>query len=321
MNPTHTFQQQHHAPNLFFPILLIGAGVILLLTNLGVVTQDPVLLLVQFWPLLLIIAGVQLFFARTGVLSTVVSAILGLAVVAGAVLYLTLPGERVAPTWFNWNWNWFPRSTELHSLSIAKPLEGARTATANLNLSAGRGSIKTVNDTTNLFEGDFTYLGTLTADVTHSGDAAKIVVDSKYQGNGFEFLMGPQRRDVRLNPSIPLDLSLNVGSGSYEFDLRGFDLKSMMLDQGSGDTTFRLPEKGQYHFNIGLGSGNLNVVLPKGLPIRVTHDIGSGWLNVNDTYHANGSHQNGTYESERFNQNGDYVIFDVEMGSGSVTIR
>lgn len=321
MNPTNTIERPHHTPNLFFPILLIGAGVILLLTNLGMVTQNPVLLLVQFWPLLLIVAGIQLFFERTGVLSTVVSVVLGLAVVAAAVLYVTLPGERVAPTWFDWNWNWFPRSGELHTQSISKPLEGAHIATANINLPSGRGSIKPVNDTANLVEGDFTYLGTLTTNVTHSGDTANIVVDSTHPNNGLEFLMGPQRWDVRLNPSVPLDLALDVGSGAHEFDLRGFQVKGITLDQGSGDTTFRLPEKGQYHFKIDLGSGSLNVVMPKGLPVRVTHDIGSGSLNVYDTYRANGWNQKGTYETDGFNQTGDYVIFDVGMGSGSVTIR
>jgi hypothetical protein len=102
MNTATTLHERRTSPNLFFPIVLVGAGVIMLLTNLGILTRDPILFVLQFWPVFLIVGGIQLLFPRTGILSTVVSATLGLAVVGGALYYLSLPGETVTPLWWNW---------------------------------------------------------------------------------------------------------------------------------------------------------------------------------------------------------------------------
>lgn len=321
MNTANTLGQPRRSVDVFLPIVLIGAGVIFLMANLGLITQDPFAFLFQFWPLFLIVAGIQIIFARTGVIGTLVSAALALVVVVSAILYLTLPGERFAPPWFSWNWNWLPRDAQLRTETVTKPFEDVRALSADLHLPAGRGSIRPVTNAANLLEGDLTYLGVLTTNVTREGDTASVLINSEYQQSGLNLGSGGQRWDIRLNPRATLDLNLDVGSGAYEFDLREFDVKSVRLDQGSGGTTFRLPEKGQYRFRIDAGSGSVNVILPKGLPARVTYDIGSGWLNVGETYRVVGSNQRGTYETEGFTQNGAYVIFDVELGSGLVTIR
>ncbi len=104
MNNVNTVRERREHVNLFFPILLVGAGVILLMANLGMLTQDPFLFLVQFWPVFLIAGGIQLLFGRNGTAGTIVSVVLGLAVVGGALWYLTQPGPAVMPMWWNWNW-------------------------------------------------------------------------------------------------------------------------------------------------------------------------------------------------------------------------
>jgi len=103
MNTTNSFDHPRESINLFFPIVLVGAGVILLMGNLGMLTRDPILFVLQFWPVFLIAGGIHLLFARNGAASTIISVLLGLAVVGGALYYLTLPGEVVTPIWWNWN--------------------------------------------------------------------------------------------------------------------------------------------------------------------------------------------------------------------------
>ncbi len=317
------FLERHRqGANLFWPIVLIGAGVILMLTNAGIIRQDPLVLLIHFWPVLLIVWGVEIVFARTGFIGTLVSALLGLAVVAGAIAYLTLPGDAVRPAWLNWSW--LPRNTQLRTEHIAQPLDGVRTATVELNLPGGRGSVKPTTDSAsaNLIEGDVSYPGSLINDVRRSGDTATVRLTNQATNISFfnVFAIGDQRWDVRLNPRVSYDLNMGVGSGTHELDLRNFDLKSVTFDQGSGSTTIRLPEQGQYRFRLQLGSGDANIVLPKGLPIRVNYDIGSGSLSVNDTRRVNGFGQHGVYETDGFSQTGTYIIFDIDIGSGSVTI-
>jgi uncharacterized membrane protein YphA (DoxX/SURF4 family) len=324
INTSANYERPRRAVNLFWPIVLIGAGVILLMANAGIVTHDPLVMFLQYWPVLLIVGGIDLIFSRTRVVGTIVSAVLGVVVVLGAMAYLTAPGDVARPAWANfaWNWNWFPRSTQLQTEHIAQPLAGVRAATVELNLPAGRGTLKPATNSSNLVEGDVSYLGTLVNDVRRSGDTASVRLANNF--SGFSFLnlgAATQRWDVQLNPGVSYDLRFNVGSGTHDLDAREFDLKSVVLEQGSGDTTLRLPESGQYRVKLDIGSGQVNVLVPRGLPFRVNYGIGSGALNITDARRVSGSNQNGTYESKGFSQGGPHAIFDVEMGSGNVTIR
>src|SRR5437660_12766177 len=77
---------------LLFPLLLIGIGVIVLLVNTGVLSQDALQRLGDLWPLLLVILGLQLILNHT--LPHRQATLIGLAVTAviviAAVAYATL---------------------------------------------------------------------------------------------------------------------------------------------------------------------------------------------------------------------------------------
>ncbi len=320
MNTANTLQSPHRAVSVFWPIVLIGAGVLWLMANQGIALRNPFELLLLFWPVLLVVAGIELLFNRTGMVGTFVSALLGIGVVAGAIFYLTTPGEFVTPTYMNWNF--LPRNGALRTVDIGQPLENARAMNVELHLPGGFGSIKPVTNPVNLMEGEVSYLGTLTNRVTRGDDIANVLLENDTRHNNWlDFWLSTQKWDVRLNPRVPLDLKLVVGSGAHTFDLREFDVKSILLKQGSGAVTLRLPQNGQYPVTLDVGSGIANIELPKGLAARVNYDIGSGWFNVNNLRRVRGDNEQGVYETDGFNQNGAYVIFDVDMGSGVVVIR
>lgn len=69
----------------FWPIIMIGAGVIWLLTNLNIIPTENLWILLRLWPMLLIVAGLDLLFARR---LPLVGAILALLVIAGVVTLL-----------------------------------------------------------------------------------------------------------------------------------------------------------------------------------------------------------------------------------------
>ena len=50
---------QRRGVRLFWPIILIGVGSILLLSNLGVITGNPWTIILQLWPVLLIAGGLR----------------------------------------------------------------------------------------------------------------------------------------------------------------------------------------------------------------------------------------------------------------------
>jgi len=90
--------------SLFWPIVLIGAVIILLMDMQGMLVNRPLVLLATYWPVIFIVAGIELIFSRSGNLAKVVSAVLGVLVVAGAIWLLTSPDIMLQlPVYFNIN--------------------------------------------------------------------------------------------------------------------------------------------------------------------------------------------------------------------------
>lgn len=307
--------------DLFWPIVLIGAGVVLLMDNQGMLVNRPLALLGAFWPVIFILIGVDIIFSRMGILGTIVSGLMGLAVVGAAIVALTAPGLTIeAPLVINLSGP--QRSAEMRTERVVHPLAGVASATVQLDLPSGTGGISAARDTANLVEADVNYYGSLVNEVRRFGDTAAIRVGSQGSGSFWGlFDWGRQRWDVRLNSAVAYDFDLDTGSGSYVFDLTEFKVRGVALNQGSGNSELRIPEGGQYRVRLDVGSGASTIVVPRGLAFRVNYDIGSGSLNVRNAASVSGSGKQGVYETPGFLQSGSYALIDVELGSGSVTIR
>jgi hypothetical protein len=81
-----------------------------------------------------------------------------------------------------------------------------------------------------------------------------------------------------------------------------------------------LPESGQYRLNVQVDSGSAEIKLPRGLPVRLRYHVNSGALNT-ALNRASGNSRDGTYETPGFSQSGSYALIDVQLNSGSVTVR
>ena len=69
-----------HHRGLVWPILVITAGVLLLLSNLGMLSLDLWELMLRGWPLILIAIGIDLLIGRRSVWGSIVAAVLIIAV-------------------------------------------------------------------------------------------------------------------------------------------------------------------------------------------------------------------------------------------------
>ena len=82
---TEKNRERYGYRSLFWPIVLIGIGVIALLANMGALDRENLLVLFRLWPLLLILIGIDIMFGRRAPGIGALIGIGGTAAVLGAV--------------------------------------------------------------------------------------------------------------------------------------------------------------------------------------------------------------------------------------------
>jgi len=139
----------------------------------------------------------------------------------------------------------FTRSRTLVSNHYVEPTGSAITAHITISPGISKMTVSAQPDSTNLFDADVTYRGTLT--FNHTGDTSKtITLKQDNDNNGFDFFNPfganqPLIWNIRLSPSVPLDLSVNSGVGNTFLDLGQLKLTNLNILSGVGSVTVTLP--------------------------------------------------------------------------------
>lgn len=310
-----TSSTPRRGPDLFWPIILIGAGVIFLLANLGVITGNPWPIMVNLWPVILIVIGLDILFGRRSLLGGLVGAVLGLVLIAGLIFLLiaqpNLPGL-----------NFRVGNTPLQTRHIDAPLAGIRTATVSLDYGSGSYRLYALSDSDKLIDGEVSYYGDLTFDVNASNERANVRIDSRLSGMFFGFMTPDEKWDIGLNTKPVYDLDLNYGSGGGNADLSQLTLSGGQVDGGSGRVDIRLPATGKFTLRADGGSGGLTFPVPGKMALRVEYEHGSGGFNSGSRLNLISGERNrdAVYETENFGSASNAITLIVNGGSGSINI-
>ena len=205
--------------SLFWPIILIGVGLVWFLSNIGAIPNFNPLALLNLWPLVLIALGLDLLIGRK---SPLIGLLIGLATVGAAVAILL-----AAPN--------LGGSTQAITEQFTEPLAGVTSAVVEINSSSEPLNIHGLNDSANLFEGTITHTGSV--EFQTSGSSEKHIKLSQ-NGSNLQFFFGLPtanlRWDVGFNPGVPVQLNVNSASGSVQMHLAGLQLSGLKVDGASG---------------------------------------------------------------------------------------
>lgn len=311
-------EPRYQRRSLFWPVVLIGVGVILLLSNLGIFPENGWAILWRFWPLALIALGVDVMIGRrsTG------------GAIAGGVLVLLLLGMALGAVFFAEQVPFLMelgRPAELHSEHIAHPLNGAESAKVSINWPSRPGYLYALEDSTHLIEGDIDYYGQLVFRVNQENRHTDVTLDSFTQGISYGITFDDKQSDWRvgLSPDAALDLWLDSGSGSGNFDLTRLNVTHLALDSGSGSIHLILPEDGDFSGDIDGGSGSITLILPEGVGLRVELDDGSGSFDPGErlVLVSGEKDDDGVWETENYDKADYQIDLDINQGSGSIRIE
>lgn len=244
---------QQPSRSFFWPVILLGAGVIWLLTNLGIIPMENLWILFQLWPVLIIVIGLDVIFARR---LPLVGALLALLLVSG-VVYILLSGGQL---------NLGDKPEPLTETFVVSA-EDTQTASFDLNLSTQPAVISALNESKNLIEAEIGHFGDVELTVS-GGEEKEVTLAQRGVVSWFAWLLQEAQAaeltwEVQLSTQVPFDLDVDGGTGSAELDLSGVQLDNFYLDGGTGAARILLPASPEgFEARVASGTGQIDIVLP-----------------------------------------------------------
>lgn len=256
--------------SLFWPIILIGVGVLWLLGNLNLISDINWWNLWRLWPLILIGIGLDILFGRR---HAILGAMIGLLMVALAIGVIVFwPQALEGPVFFG------SSDVEIIQEQFYAEIGEAEAASLDLSFSVGETQVYVLEDSPNIIDADITHFGEIEFQV-NPGATTDIRLRQR------ELDLGPfiniNGRDVEwvigLTPTIPLALDLQGGVGEAVLDLEALTLTSFSMEVGVGDmeiTLPALPEDSLTRIQGGVGTVNLRLAEGGNVNLHIRGGVG-----------------------------------------------
>ncbi len=326
-------------PNFVGPFIIIGIGVYFLLRNMELVTESlHWRVLFHWWPLFFIFIGLNIMTKQLpGVWRTLGSGLVGFTAVS--VLGSLLIFGNQAPVLGNYS----PPPPPIHRDDLDIPRQQGRDSDSiAIRFNSSPATVQALDGA------DLDNAGALVKGVVYTPAGIRAERNSR----GDKLTIAPQRSNwpmtytaaqawqLGLTTAVPLDLELDLGSGTARLDLVDLQLTNLEIDGGSGATTLTLPDTGDYdmsydigsgtvwltmpsqgrhRFEIEGGSGDVHIILRAQIEAWLTVDKGSGNLTVSGQFRE--EEHGRVYTTPNFQPDSPHQIdLILNMGSGSVSI-
>ncbi len=307
-------KREWRGPGLVWPVILIGAGIVFLLNNMGLLAWDVWETIFRLWPVLLIAFGLEILIGRRSTWASLLVVVLLLVAMIGGIWYLA--GTNLAAG----------SGTDLRTEEIREYLEGATAADVEIGFGAGTmflGALPESDD--KLIEGSVV-LGRnerLINNHREVGDTARYTLRTEGSFSLFPFL-GRWRREVedrtwslRLNRDIPIRLTVDTGAGKTTLSLENLNLTRLDVDTGVGQTIVTMPARGRLRAQVNAGVGEVIIRIPVGMAARIQVDKGIGAIDVRGDYRR----QDDTYTARDYDTADNRVDLEVDGGVGRIVIE
>jgi len=289
---------------LLFPLVLIAIGIIVLLANTGVLSQQALERLGDLWPLLLIILGLQIILNHT--LPRQQATLVGLAataiIVIAAVVYAALTPAAPFGT----------RQAE-----SSQPIGGLTAATLDLNYGGASMDIQGGGLGESLYQARVDYPGSENPpSIGLDHEAGKLQIRESSSLSPFH-LFGSNRRHVLLTLSdrIPWTIEVSGGVGNLRLDARHLQLSKLIVSGGVGRLDAQLPTpRATVLIEISGGVSNMTLRAPSGSEWRVAVNGGVSGLAINgSSFPPAGS----DFQRQSPGYNSASNRFDIEISGGA----
>lgn len=292
---------------LFWPLVFILGGLLLLFQNLGWLPPGTWDALLQLWPVGLILLGLEMLFGRRSLFGSLVVIVLGALIISGAL------------TWAALRANQLPAST---TRNVIQSFREAEAANVTLNFKTGELSVTALGPSDYLMEGTITSAPGENVQqlYTVENGVGQLTLEQEPSALLVPFITGRETASswaIRLSAQTPLSLTANTGAGKTTLDLNDLQLTHLTLNTGVGQASVAFPTTGQMRVTLNAGVGEVTLTLPPNLPVRL--EVDGGLTNL--TLPAQFASQGNVYTTANFSTAGDYLEIDLNAGVGKITIK
>ena len=343
--------------SIFFPLILVAIGVLILLRNIGGLSGDVWDYVLGFWPVILIAIGLDSLYRREGAAGAVFWIGLGVVFLLsnlglfawnvwdvilnlwpvlliaigldlaigrrstwGAVLAMVLMIAILAGAlWFLGGG--VITGQALSGEKISQALENATSAVITLKPGAGEMSVAALPaGSASLIEGSIRTSGSERVRQENSLSQGKARLSLHTEGMRAIYTPGPGSQpdwDLQLNPSIPLDLDAGLGAGQMVLDLSDLQISHLKVELGVGQTRVLLPARGAFQGEISGAVGEIVLVVPEGMQVRIDADTGLAAVEAPGSFEKQGE----LYTTAGFDEAEDRIELKVSQAIGMITIQ
>lgn len=291
-------------------IILIAVGVVVLLSNLNILTVDWLRLL-RFWPVILVLVGLDIILGRRSVFGSLAVAVIAAVVIGGIIWMVGVTGQWAAPS-----------RGDVVTTQVAETLGNVNALEVNLNVGVMETRVDALSDGSYAVEGTYkTDSSDLRLDVNYEtrGDTGVLTISQQGRNERFDLTSNTVNRlDLSLTNQVPVDMIIDAGVGEVTLDLTGINLRSLRIKAGVGRLDITLPEEGSFEVSIDAGVGSVDLTVPKSLEARVEYDGGLSDLDVPGRFDEKGED---VWETDNYSGAANRARIAVNSGIGDVNIR
>jgi len=303
---------------LFWGIILITIGLLLILSNLGIITFSW-----SLWPLILIFWGISIL-----PIKEILKVFILLAIVFGTLLFINrLPDNK---PWFlklqhhygkGYNyWNDEPdedsNNTNSNDQNFTVPLDSLASK-GILNLDAAAGNFKIEGETKDFL--DFSKKGEignyeLTTSEINGGKNISIKLQEGRAHGSFR----KNKVDIKLNPKPAWNLILDIGAAELDLDLSNYKIDTARIESGAASMNIKVGELNpQTVMTFNAGASSINVEVPKNSGCQISSD--SFLVSKNfEGFDSKGDH---IYQTSNFASAQNKIFITVKTAVSSINVK
>lgn len=282
---------------------LIGLGVIFLLANFGFLAVSVWRMVIYLWPVLLIAIGFDIAIGRRSLLGSLIGLVLILVILAGSLWFF---GVRVE------------RGQGLTGEVISQELSGATEARITIDAGAGDLQVSAHDDVDMLIAGRVSRQAGMRIEESSSQSGG--VIQYSLRSIGPSMIPGRFDSDwgwnLEITKEVPVELSVSLGAGNTDLELKSINLSELSVDMGVGKTTIMFPCEESYSAAINGAIGSIVLEIPGDCGVRIQADTAIVSADLPSNYQK----RDNFYYSSNYDASTNRIDISLNLAIGSWSV-